>query len=394
MLTARWLRDERVIAALVQLVVAVVVIGLGAWLAMGVVSDMRARGLAPGLGFLGQTAGFGIGEGPAFRSTDSYGRALVVGLANTLRVAIAGIVLATGLGFVVSLARLSRNPLLVGLSRAYVDALRNTPVSIQLLLWIGLLRTLPPIGRAVTLGAAPTAEASSRAWVLVSLKGAAIAWPARLPGTSGWVAVLAGLIGAGYVLRRWRSAVRERTGASTRHLRWQAGLATIGVVIAWAAFGSPFAWDLPRVDGPFRYAGGYVATPEFAALLFGLVVYTGAFIAEVVRSGIQSVGAGQREAARALGLHDGDVLRLVVLPQALRVMIPPLTNQYLNLAKNSSLAIVIGYPDLFSIGQTVGNQTGQFVAVVGIVMLIYLSISVVTSIVLNAYGRHVRLVER
>jgi len=396
--TARWLRDERVLAALVQLVVAAVVAAVGMWLVLGVLADLRARGIAPGFSFLGQTAGFGIGEGLAFQPTDSYGRALAVGLANTLRVAVAGIALATALGFVVALARLSHNPLLEGLARAFIDAMRNTPLSIQLVLWIGLLRTLPPITQAMALFPAAAATATApdppTAWLLLSLKGAAIAWPRPLPGAGGWLAAAAGAVAAGIAVRRWRSHVRDRTGAPAHHGVWTVAVLASSAALAWAVLGPPAAWDLPRVEGPFRYAGGYVTTPEFAALLFGLVVYTGAFIAEVVRSGIQSVGIGQREAARALGLTEGTVLRLVVLPQALRVIVPPMTNQYLNLTKNSSLAIIIGFPDLFSVGQTVGNQTGQVVAVVAIVMAVYLGISLLTSLVLNAYGRSVRLIER
>ena len=311
----------------------------------GVLADMRARNLVPGLGFLRNVAGFGISEGPAFAPTDSYGRALVVGLANTLRVAVLGIVLATVWGFAVALARLSGNVLLGGMARGYIEALRNTPLVLQLVLWLSLLRALPPLSEAIALGPVGNAAgaaggaATQTAWLLLSRKGAAIAW-------------------------------------------WQ------------LTDGAPFlALDLPTT-GRFGYDGGLVLSPEFAALLFGLVVYTGAFIAEVVRSGIEAVSHGQLEAARAVGLREGQALRLIVLPQAMRVIVPPLTNQYLNLAKNSSLAIFIGYPDLFNVSQTVGNQTGQFVAVLGIVMAVYLTISLGTSLAMNAYSRRARWVGR
>lgn len=391
----RWWRDERVLAALAQVAVAAgIVLGL-AWVAAGVLEDLRSRGLVPGLGFLGQTAGFGIGEGLAFDPTDDYGRALVVGAANTLRVALPGIVLATALGFVVALARLSGNPLLAGVAGAFVGSMRNTPLGIQLVLWIGLLRQLPPIDRALALGPAGGGAPGGPAWALLSLKGAALAWPRPIEGAlAPWAIVLLAGLGAAWAVRRWRLARRDRTGAPARVAAWQAAVLAGASLAAWAAIGPPASLELPRVDGPFRYAGGFVASPELAGLLFGLVVYTAAFIAEVVRGGIQSVDAGQREAARALGLSPGGVLRLVVLPQALRVIVPPLTNQYLNLAKNSSLAILIGYPDLFSVGLTVGNQTGQFVVVLALTMAAYLALSLATSAVLNAYGRRVRLVER
>lgn len=339
------LRHERIRAALAQLAVAALVLALVGWLAAGVLADMRARNLVPGLGFLRNVAGFGISEGPAFAPTDSYGRALVVGLANTLRVAVLGIVLATVWGFAVALARLSGNVLLGGMARGYIEALRNTPLVLQLVLWLSLLRALPPLSEAIALGPVGNAAgaaggaATQTAWLLLSRKGAAVAW-------------------------------------------WQ------------LTDGAPFlALDLPTT-GRFGYDGGLVLSPEFAALLFGLVVYTGAFIAEVVRSGIEAVSHGQLEAARAVGLREGQALRLIVLPQAMRVIVPPLTNQYLNLAKNSSLAIFIGYPDLFNVSQTVGNQTGQFVAVLGIVMAVYLTISLGTSLAMNAYSRRARWVGR
>lgn len=330
------LRDERLRAALAQLAVAAVLVALVAWTLAGVAADLRARNLVPGLGFLRQVAGFGISEGPAFAPTDSYGRALAVGLANTLRVAVAGIVLATAWGFAMALARLSGNVVLGGMARGAIEALRNTPLALQLVLWISLLRALPPIGAAVGLGWVDGGDGPRRAWLLLSQKGAALAWP-----------------------------------------RFEGGLGL----------------DLPAA-GRFGYAGGLVLSPEFAALLFGLVVYTGAFIAEIVRAGVEAVPRGQLEAARALGLRDLQALRHVVVPQARRIIVPPLTNQYLNLAKNSSLAIFIGYPDLFNVGQTVGNQTGQFVVVLGLVMAVYLTISLATAAAMGAYARRARLVER
>ena len=361
------LRDERIRAALAQLAVAAVALALVGWLAAGVLTDMRARNLVPGLGFLRNVAGFGISEGPTFAPTDSYGRALVVGLANTLRVAALGIVLATVCGFAVALARLSGNVLLGGMARLYIEALRNTPLVLQLILWLSLLRALPPLGEAIAL------------WPVGGAAGAATAG-----GAIG--GALGGATGA---------AIGGASGATATQTAWLL-LSRKGAAVAWwhVADGAPFLrLDLPTT-GRFGYDGGLVLSPEFAALLFGLVVYTAAFIAEVVRSGVQAVPRGQLEAARAVGLREGQVLRLVVLPQAMRIIVPPLTNQYLKLAKNSSLAIFVGYPDLFNVSQTVGNQTGQFVVVLGIVMAVYLTISLGTSLAMHAYSRRARWVGR
>lgn len=407
------LRDERVVAGLVQAAVALLAALLVGYVAWSVYADLSATGIAPGLGFLGNEAGFAIGEGPAFDESESYGRALLVALANTLRVALAGIVLATIWGFLVALARLSRNPLASRLARAYIELFRNTPLLAQLLFWyLAIITFLPPIADALPLLPRTGPEGETLAWLLLSQRGAAIAWPAArgaelagLPGgmpggMSGgmtgpalafWAAVLLGLA-LGYGLYRWRLRVQARTGRPARGLLL-GGLAWLAVVLLAAWWLRPYAAELPAL-GRFRYQGGAVLSPEYTALLIGLVAYTGAFVAEVIRAGIQSVTRGQREAARALGLHEGQVLRLVVMPQALRVIVPPLTNQYLNLTKNSSLGIFVGYPDLFQVGMTVANQTGQAVSITLLLMVVYLSISLFTSLLMNLYGRRIRLVER
>jgi len=383
------LRDERVLALLWQAAVAALLVALVAYGTLGVLADMRAKNLVPGLGFLDQVAGFGIAEGPAYDETDTYARAFVVGLANTVRVSVAGIALATVVGLVAALSRLSGNPLAAGLAGAYIDVFRNTPLLVQLIFWYrGVVLRLPSVGDSIVVDgpAGPVAYLSQRGLAIPE----AIAGAALRP----WLAVV--LVGgvAGWGVRRWRLREQARTGQPARGAAL--GMATWAAIAvgAWAlAPGAPLRLDAPAM-GRFGYASGTILSPEFAALLVGLTAYTGAFIAEVIRSGIQSVTRGQREAALAQGLSEAQVLRLVVLPQALRVIVPPLTSQYLNLTKNSSLALYIGYPDLFNVGNTIGNQTGQFVVVTMMIMAIYLGISVLTSVLMNAYNRRIRLVER
>jgi general L-amino acid transport system permease protein len=333
---APW-RDERVIGWLIQIAVAAVLLAVLVFLADRTLDAMRAKGLVPGLGFLTNTAGFAIGEGGAFDpASDTYLDAFRIGLINTLRVAAVAALGATLLGILVALGRLSANPLVRWLATAFVEVFRNTPLLVQLLFWYqGVVLTLPDYGNSLALGARQTAAGGAAAWAFLSQRGLA------LPR-----------------------------------------LAT-----------DPWSLSLPEM-ARFNYAGGVVLTPEFTALALGLAVYSAAFIAEVIRGGVISVPPGQREAARAVGLGEGQLLRLIVLPQALRVIIPPLTSQYLNLVKNSTLGIYVGYPDLFNVSQTIGNNTGQFVVVTGIVMVTYLAISLATSLAMNLYNRRVQQVAR
>jgi general L-amino acid transport system permease protein len=386
------LRDERVLSALVQLAVGFAALALVWLVAANVLADLRDSGLAPGLGFLRHEAGFGISEGIRYSETDSYGRAFVVGLANTLRVSVLGVVLATGLGLAVALARLSGNPLAAAVATGYIELFRNTPLLVQLVFWYrGVVLRLPGIGDSLALRPQPEAGEVS-ALALLSQRGLALPAAEATSSTAPWLAasVLA-LTGATalIVLRR------PRAEAATRAVPWWTLLVAVAIAAAaWAILPEPgLRFELPT-QTRFRYQGGVVLSPEFVALLVGLVAYTGAFIAEVVRAGIQAVDRGQREAALALGLRGRQVLRRVVLPQALRVIVPPLTSQYLNLTKNSSLAIAIAFPDLFSVGQTIGNQTGQFVIVTALIMAFYLAISLLTSLAMSLYGRRIRLVGR
>ncbi len=308
-----------------------------------------------------------------------------MGALNTLVIAVAGIILATILGLVLGIARLSGNWLVNRLAAGYVEVFRNTPLLVQLfLLYFAVFLQLPPVRDSIVLPGP------------VYLNQRGVYLPRPVPTDTFGVFLGACVLGAVVGIGLW--VLGSRRAAAGRPIRW-AGvfgcLALVGLpALAWALSPTPpIAIEAPEA-GRFNLTGGLSFSAAFCALLLGLVLYTAAFIAEVVRGGIQAVPHGQREAARAIGLRDSHVLRLVVLPQALRVIVPPLTSQYLNLVKNSSLAIAIGYPDLFNVSTTVANQTGQPVAVIAFVMLIYLCISLATSVLMNIYNRTVRIRER
>jgi general L-amino acid transport system permease protein len=366
-----------------QAALAVAVIFIGWSLYNNMLANMAARGLQFGYGFLGRSAGIPIGESIIpYTPADSYARALTVGFVNTMRVALFGIVLATLLGVALGLARLSSNPLLRGLTGGYIEVIRNTPLVLQLVFWHALILQLPSVRQA--LNPLPGLYLSQRGMKMPALIADVAFWAALL-ALSAAVLIWIGL------LRRERA---RQAATGERRATILPGLALVfGLpLLASLAFGAPKV-EWPELTG-FNFEGGLALSPEFFALLIGLVVYTAAFIAEIVRSGIQSVHKGQWEAARALGLPGGRIMRLVILPQALRVIIPPLTSQYLNLTKNSSLAVVIGYPDLVSVSNTSINQTGQAVEVITLFMAVYLVISLVTSALMNAYNRAVALKER
>ncbi len=377
----RDIRVLRIVAQAVALIVVAVLIGLAV---RNMLMAMESRGLGFGFGFLNRSAGFEISESPIpYRPTDTYGTAFLVGLLNTLFVSFIGIVLATVLGVIVGVARLSPNWLVNKIAAGYVELMRNTPLLVQLfIIYFAIFLQLPAV-------------ADTFAWgdgIFLNQRGVFVPAPQAQAGFVAWAVVvglgLAIAIGAGTFAGR-----RELDGRPVPGLRL-AGIGALAllVVAGWIVIG-PFAFELPTRER-FNFVGGLRLSPEFSALLFGLVIYTAAFIGEVVRGGIQAVRRGQVEAARALGLSEGQTLRLVIFPQALRVIVPPLTSQYLNLAKNSSLAVAIGYPDLFKVGQTMANQTGQPVPVIILVMSTYLAISLVTSLFMNLYNRRVQVLER
>ena len=366
-----------------QAALAIAVIMLGWSLYNNMLTNMASRGLQFGFGFLGRSAGFPIGEGAiAYTPSDTYARALTVGFLNTMRVAVVGVILATILGVMLGLARLSTNPLLRSLTGGYIEIIRNTPLVLQLVFWHSIILQLPSVRQAL----------SPIPGFFLSQRGVKL--PALLAEPALYNCLLALLAAAiiWYGLDRRERARQIETGERKSTLIPGIALVIGLPVLAGFLFGAPTV-QWPELTG-FNFEGGIALSPEFFALLIGLVVYTSAFIAEIVRSGIQSVDKGQWEAARALGLAPGKIMRLVILPQALRVIIPPMTSQFLNLTKNSSLAVVIGYPDLVSVANTSINQTGQAVEVISIFMAVYLMISLVTSFLMNLYNRAVALKER
>jgi general L-amino acid transport system permease protein len=367
---------------LIQGALLVVVLGIGWWFWSNAQANMAARGLQFGYAFLDRSAGIPIGESVIpYTPADTYRTALTVGLLNTLRVAIVGIALCTVFGILLGLARLSTNPLLRGLVGGYIEVIRNTPLVLQLVFWHAVLLTLPSVRQAL----------NPIPGVFLSQRGVKI--PALVAEPALWVflgAIAVGAAGWWLLLRRERARqaeTGERRATILPGLALLFGLPALALVVG---FVPTVEW--PELAG-FNFEGGLSLSPEFFALLIGLVVYTSAFIAEIVRAGIQSVHKGQWEAASALGLAPGRIMRLVILPQALRVIIPPLTSQYLNLTKNSSLAVVIGYPDLVSVANTSINQTGQAIEVISIFMAVYLIISLLTSALMNWYNARVALLK-
>lgn len=337
-------------------------------------------------GFLDTTAGFEIAETSIdYGPTDSYGRALLVGLINTVAVSLVGIVLSTILGVALGIARLSQNWLLARLTTGYIEVFRNTPLLVQLfVLYFAVFLQLPAVRDSLTLGEL----------VFLNQRGIMLPRPITAPGVETFLAALLGAVALAVGVA-WFGRRRAREG---RRVRWAGPVALLLLLtlplLAWLASPvAPLSLELPE-RGTFNIRGGLSLSPELGALLVGLTLYTSAFIAEIVRGGITAVPHGQVEAARALGLSEGVVMRRVILPQALRVIVPPLTSQYLNLLKNSSLAIAIGYPDLFNVSTTVANQTGQPVAVMVLVMLVYLVLSLVGSAIMNVVNRRVQLPER
>lgn len=360
------------------------------WLAYEIVTNtaenLKRQNIASGFDFLSRTAGFDISQTLLpYRSTSSYAQAFFVGLANTLLVAILGIALATLIGFIVGLGRLSSNWLIAKLSLLYVEIIRNVPLLLQLFIWyVAVLRAFP-----MPYDAKPLAG-------MVTLDTRGLHTPLPVLEYGGWIIVVATLlgIGAALALRRWAAARQEETGQRFPLLWASLGLILGLPLLAFLLMGAPLHFDYPTL-GRYNFDGGLTILPEFMALLAGLTFYTASFIAEIVRSGIEGVPRGQKEAAGALGLSNSQALRLVIIPQALRLIIPPLTNQYLNLTKNSALAVAIGYPDLVSVfAGTVLNQTGQAVEVVLITMAVYLVISLLTSLFMNWFNARMAIVER
>jgi general L-amino acid transport system permease protein len=378
--------NPKVRAACYQLVLLAAVLWFGYEFALNAAANLAARNLTSGFGFLENSAGFSISQSLIpYSETDSYGRVFLVGLLNTLLVAVIGIVLATVLGFVVGIARLSPNWLIARIAGGYVELIRNLPLLFQILFWyLAVLGTLP----------GPRQSISLLGEVFLNNRGVIVPAPVLREGAGAvLVAAIVGVV-ATIVLGIWARRRQERTGHPLP-LLWPSLALVVGLpLVVLAATGFPIRFEKPELRG-FNFVGGVRLLPELVALLLALTTYTAAFIGEVVRAGILAVSRGQTEAALALGLRRGLALRLIIVPQALRVIVPPLTNQYLNLTKNSSLAVAIGYPDLFAVfAGTTLNQTGQAIEIIAITMAVYLAISLVTSAAMNWYNARVRTPER
>jgi general L-amino acid transport system permease protein len=377
------LTDKRISGLIWQVVVVGIAVAIVAWLWSNAIHNLSVRRISTGFAFLGREAGMPIDDSwLPYSPKDTYLRAFIVGLTNTLRVAVIGIVLATVLGTLVGVARLSANWLLSRLAAVYVEVLRDIPLLLQLLFWYVLMQGLP------------AARAAWKPIEGVFLSNRGLMLPSIPLGAGQLWVLLAAVIGlaALYAIRK-RLIARQMQDGRVRAI-WPYALALVIALPALMSLALGVSWTiaLPELRG-FNFVGGLTLAPEYFALLVALTTYTSAFIAEIVRSGIQSVSRGQWDAAMALGLRRSFVLRQIVMPQALRVIIPPMTSQYLNLTKNSSLAVAVGYQDIVSIANTTLNQTGQAIEAIALIMLVFLTISLGISLFMNWYNARIALVE-
>ncbi|AOY87321.1 amino acid ABC transporter permease [Marinobacter salinus] len=378
--------DPRVRSIVFQVIALSLVFWAGWTLVDNTLSNMESRGISTGFGFLNESAGFGIiMHLVPYDATMSYGRTFWVGLTNTLLVSVMGVVAATILGFILGVARLSSNWLVAKIALVYIEVIRNIPLLLQIFFWyFAVLSNLPSPRQSVDVGG--TMFLNNRGLYLpepLTQDGFGLVW-------SSILIAIAAVVG----LRIWAKRRQLATGQIFPTFKVGVAILILLPLISYFVAGRPLEWEIPALKG-FNFGGGITIIPELAALWIALSLYTASFIAEIVRSGILSVSKGQTEASKALGLPNGLTLRLVVIPQAMRVIIPPLTSQYLNLVKNSSLATAIGYPDLVAVfmGTTL-NQTGQAVEVVAMTMAVYLTISLLISLFMNIYNRAVAIKER
>lgn len=380
-----FLRDPAKLSILYQIFTVLGVGLLSYYLVNNTLANLERQSISTGFGFLDKESSFEIGEALIqYSAADSYGRALLVGFLNTLIVSFIGIILTVILGTILGIARLSSNWLVAKLSAIYIELFQDIPVLLQLFFWYAFFYEVLPSPRQA----------------LNPIPGLFLCNRGMIFGVPLWheaykYAIAAFIIGgvAVFFLRRWAAKRQAATGKIFPTFRASLALLIGLPLLAWWLTGAPTEMSVPKLSG-FNFKGGITISPEFAALLLGLVLYTAAFVAEVVRAGIQSVGKGQTEAAISIGLKQGHVLNLVILPQALRVIVPPLTSQLLNLTKNSSLAVAIGYPDFVSVAGTTINQTGQAIEGVALIMIVYLIFSLSTSAVMNWYNKKIAIVER
>ena len=379
------LTNPTVRSIVIQVGLVVALVAFGWWIVSNTARNLADANIASGFGFLWSRAGFDIAITPiAYTANETYGQAILVGIANTLIVSAAGIALATILGFVVGIGRLSRNFLIRMLSTVYVETFRNIPPLLVILFWyFGVLSVL----------SGPRGVEANAAGIYLTNRGLQV--PSIIFGALAFASLAAFVVGivATIIIARRNRKLQLATG-ERKPLLWTALGLIVGLpVVVFLVTGLPATLEFP-IANRFNLAGGFQIRPEFIALWLALSIYTGAFIAEIVRAGIMSVSKGQNEAASALGLTRGQSLRLVVVPQAFRVIIPPLTSQYLNLTKNSSLGLAVGYPELVAVGSTVLNQSGQSIEIVCIWMVVYLTISLSVSVFMNWFNSKMALVER
>lgn len=377
--------DPKIRSIFIQVLLVVVLVFFASEIVHNTIENLKSRNISSGFSFLSKTAGFDIIQTLIpYTSASSFGTALIVGFLNTVLVSILGIAVATVIGFTMGVMRLSKNWLVAKIATFYIEFFRNIPVLLQIFIWYAaVLQPLPGPKQSFNLGN------------LFFLSNRGLMIPKPVFGDGAWIG-LAGLlvaIAAWIAIHRWAKARQAATGVAFPSFWTGVALVVLLPVVGLALAGFPLSWDVPELKG-FNFAGGVAVIPELIALLLALSVYYGTYIAETVRAGILSVSHGQTEAAHALGLRHGTTLRLVVIPQAMRVIIPPLASSFLSLTKDSSLAVAIGYPDLVAAGGTVLNQTGQAVEIVSIWMAVYLSLSLFTSALMNWFNSRMRLVER
>ncbi len=375
--------DKR--AIIYQIIALAIVLSAGYYLFHNTRANLERQNIASGFKFLQKESAFEIGESLiSYSAADSYGKALLVGVLNTLKVSFIGMILTVIIGTIVGISRLSTNWLVAKLSAIYIEVLQDIPLLLQLVFWYAIFyETFPSPRQAV----------NPMSGVFLTNRGIMFPIPASHPAHEFMFYAFLTACAAAFVLRRWARRRQDRTGKAFPVIRVSLGMLFSFPAVVWLFFGSPSGLSVPVLSG-FNFEGGMTISPEFGALLLGLVLYTSAFVAEAVRAGIQSVSHGQTEAAMSLGLKPGLVLNLVILPQALRVIIPPLTSQMLNLTKNSSLAVAIGYPDFVSVANTTINQTGQAIEGIVLIMAVYLFLSLSTSLFMNWYSKKTAMVER
>ena len=380
------LTDPKMRAMVFQILSICTVAGIGWYLFHNTQTNLAQRGITSGFDFLNNTAGFGILQSLIeYSPTDSYGRVFYIGLLNTLLVSVLGIFFATIIGFIIGIARLSPNWLMSRLAAVYIEIFRNIPPLLQIFFWyFAVLRAMPGPRDSYTL----------LDMFFLNIRGLYMPEPTATPAWWAFAMSLTAAVVGCFIVSRWARKRKDDTGQDFPVVTTCIALLVVVPGLASLLAGAPFTWSYPELRG-FNFVGGWVVIPELFAITVALTIYTAAFIAETVRSGIQSVAHGQTEAARSLGLRAGPMLRLVIIPQAMRVIIPPLTSQYLNLVKNSSLAAAIGYPDLVSLfAGTVLNQTGQAIETIAITMSVYLAISLSISLLMNWYNKRIALIER